>query len=86
MGGVLVDAQCWWGARGFPAVAGVAWLRAGAGDEVAVAHGVVGGGKLEHAVEDESSTAGSAAVETEHELAQIALKVGLVDGPLVGSE
>jgi hypothetical protein len=46
----------------------------------------VGDGELEHAVEDEAAAVGSASVEAEHELVEIALQVGLVDRALVGAE
>ena len=42
------------------------WLRLG--DQVAVAHGVVVDGELEDPVEQQAATAGTAAIETEHEL------------------
>jgi hypothetical protein len=36
-------------------------------DDVAVAHGEMADGELEHPVEDQSSAAGVAAIEAEHE-------------------
>jgi hypothetical protein len=60
--------------------------RPGVGDQVAVAHRVVGGGELEHAVEDEPAAARAAAVEVEHELVEVAGQVRRVDRALVGAQ
>ena len=60
------------------------WLRLG--DQVAVAHGVVIDGELEDPVEQQAATAGTAAVETEHELVEVAGQVGVVDGALMGAQ
>src|SRR5665811_802850 len=60
------------------------WLRLG--DQVAVAHGVVVDGELEDPVEQQAATAGTAAVETEHELVEIVGQVGVVDGALMGAQ
>ena len=43
-------------------------------------------GEFEHPVEDKASAAGGAAVEAEHELVEVALKVCLVDRALVVAE
>src|ERR1019366_2760702 len=56
------------------------------GDQVAVAHWVVGDGELEHAVEDQSPAAGPAPVEAEREFVEVALQVLLVDRALVGAQ
>jgi hypothetical protein len=73
------------------ATAGTRWLAgrragSGVGDEVAVADGVVGGGELEHAVENEAAAARAAAVEAEHELVEVAGQVRRVDRALVGAQ
>jgi hypothetical protein len=60
------------------------WLRLG--DQVAVAHGVVIDGELEDPVEQQAATAGTAAVETEHELVEVVGQVGVVDGALMGAQ
>ena len=55
-------------------------------DDVAVTHGEMADGELEHPVEDQPSAAGVAAIEAEHEFVQIAVEVRLVRRPLVGAE
>src|SRR6266576_3488450 len=56
------------------------------GDDVAVAHGVVAGGELEHPVEDEPAALRAAAVEAEHELVKVVLQMRFVDRALVGAQ
>jgi hypothetical protein len=56
------------------------------GDEVVVAHRVVGDGEFEHPVEDHPAASGAAAVEAEHELIQVAGQVGIVYRALVGAQ
>ena len=55
-------------------------------DDVAVSHGDMTDGELEHPVEDQPSAAGVAAIEAEHEFVQVAVEVRLVRRPLVGAE
>ena len=54
------------------------------GDEILVAHGVVGDGEFEHPIEHHPAAAGAAAVEAEHELIQVAGQVRVVHRALVG--
>jgi hypothetical protein len=61
-------------------------LGLGVGDEVAVADRIVADRELQDAVEDHASAGGGATVEPEGELVEVALQVGLVDGPLVGAQ
>jgi hypothetical protein len=94
-GGVLVGGSprtvCWWAlqARWAPACR---WRRGRhcpwpfAGDEVLVAHGLVGDGEFEHPVEHQPAAAGAAAVEAEHELVEVADQVGDLDRALVGAQ
>src|SRR3974390_2619054 len=60
-----------------PLAGRLGWLFLGLGvsDQVPVAHRVVADGELEHAVEDQAPAAGSAPVEAEAELVQVALQV-----------
>ena len=56
------------------------------GDEILVAHRVVGDGKFEHPIEHHPPAARAAAVEAEHELIQVAGQVRLVRRALVGAQ
>ena len=56
------------------------------GDEILVAHRVVGDGKFEHPIEHHPPAARAAAVEAEHELIQVAGQVRLVHRALVGAQ
>ena len=56
------------------------------GDEILVAHRVVGDGKFEHPIEHHPTAARAAAVEAEHELIQVAGQVRLVHRALVGAQ
>src|SRR3974390_1477389 len=57
-----------------------------ADDQVVVADGVVAGGELEQPGEDRASAAGTAAVEAERELVQVALQMRFVNRALVGAQ
>src|SRR5215470_16312803 len=76
-------------ARRMPPLAGrLGWLCLGlwVSDQVPVAHRIVADGELEHAVEDQAPAAGSAPVEAEAELVQVALQVRVLDRALVGAQ
>lgn len=60
--------------------------RAGAGQHVVVGHGSVIDREFEHPVEDHPATARVAQVEAEHELVEVAGKMGGVDRALVGAQ
>src|SRR5450755_2701785 len=64
------------------------WLRLvlGEGDQVPVPHRIVADGEFEYAVEDQPPAAGSAPVEAEAELVQVALQVHVLDRALVGAQ
>jgi len=61
-------------------------LRLRVGDELAVAHRLVGDGEFEHPVEDHASAARAASVEPEDELVEVALQVRLVDRTLMRAQ
>ncbi len=56
------------------------------GDEILVAHGVVGDGEFEHPIGHHPAAAGAAAVEAEHELIQVAGQVRVVHRALVRAQ
>ena len=67
--------RCW---RDFPG--------ATAGDEVMVAHGVVGDCEFENPKEQHSPAARTPTIEAEHELVEVAGQVCVVRRPLMGAE
>lgn len=56
------------------------------GDEIVVAHRVVGEGEFKHSVEHHPAAAGATAVEPEHELIQVADEVRVLHRALVGAQ
>jgi len=56
------------------------------GDQLAVAHRLVGDGEFEHPVEEDASAARAASVEPEDELVEVALQVRLVDRTLMRAQ
>ena len=73
-----MSARGWWGRRDL--------LRALAGHDVAVAHPGAADSELEHPVEDQPAASRAAAIETKHELVQVALQMCLVDRALMGAQ